>query len=477
MKKTAYLGMLAGLLLTGCIAGDYGIKPADPQTNAQDEIVTLAGTVAVEEAPAIDLAAVTTEKVSVGKVSVAGLDAAEDVKYFLTFDDTYEFEVTSELAIPVEDLQAMVEDEYGKRPVARTFEAALKVNAIINGTALIFESEAFDVTLTPEAPVIENAYYLVGDMYAAWDKANAVKFNHSDKDVYEDPVFTIVFTTTKENSYWKIIPQTNYDGDFWGAGVVGTAVDGDPALEGALVNENAQAGKIEKAGMYMMTINMMDYSYTISALAPEYYILGDAPFAWNVNDKKFLMYAESSSVHTYTTLFEGNVKFINSNDMGSDNWKAPYGATAEKNGSTDAEGVLFKGQPDTEAGAIHVPATGYYTFKVDLADMKYSWTPVEVTKEYESMTVVGDFQDWKPENTATMMTEIAPHNWYIGDLNISTPEFKIAADGAWADSWGEYDMTSDNFGILASGGNIKVNPGTYDVFFNDITKHCTILAK
>ena len=470
MKKLAYLSVLAGLFLTGCIAGDYGIEPAGPQVNEQDEIVNLAGALTVTEVAPIDLAAVEGETVSVAAVSATGLDGEGlELIYTIVFDGEYEFKVKSDMALSVDDLQAMVEDAYGKRPVARTFEAMVTVYAVVNGTAMIFESEEFEVVITPEAPVIENGYYLVGDM-CAWNKEGAMAFSHSGKDVYEDPVFTITFSTSKDNSYWKIIPKSNYEGDFWGAGVLGTAVDGDPALEGKLITENPQAGKIEATGMYMMTINMMDYTYSIKPLAPEYYILGDLPFGWDVNTKKFLMYAESKSVQTYTTEFKGNVKLINANDMGTDNWSACYGTPVD--GDTSANGTLQQ-----NSGAIHVPAEGYYTFSIDLSNMTYSWTPVEVEATYKSMAAVGDFQGWNPANPDTQMTEIAPHNWFIAGLNITSSEFKIAADGTWDNSWGEFDMTQGNYGVLASGGNCKVNPGTYDIFFNDITKHCTLIAK
>lgn len=468
MKKLAYLSVLAGLFLTGCIAGDYGIEPADPQVNEQDEIVNLAGTAAVTEVAAIDLAAVEGETVSVGTLAVSGLDSVKDIRYYVTFDETYEFSTTAGLELAVEDLQAMVEDAYGKRPAARTFEALVKVNAVINGTAMIFESEEFEVVLTPEAPVIEAGYYLVGDM-GGWDKAGAMAFSHSGKDVYEDPVFTITFSTSKDNSYWKIIPKSNYDGDFWAAGVLGTAVDGDPALEGKLITANPQAGKIEATGMYMMTINMMDYTYSIKALAPEYYLVGDN-FAWDVNLKKYLMYPESTTVMSYTTKFDGNLKFINGNDVGTDNWDACYGTA--KDGDTALSGTLQQ-----KAGAIHSPEAGYYTFKADIAAMTYTWTKIEEPKEYTSMAAVGGFQGWNPANPDTQMTQLTPHNWYIADLNISTDEFKIAANGAWDDSWGELNMTEDNYGTLAAGGNCKVTPGTYDVFFNDITKQCVIVKK
>lgn len=38
--------------------------------------------------------------------------------------------------------------------------------------------------------------------------------------------------------------------------------------------ETAKAGKIAKPGTYKMTINMMDYTYSIEQLASEYYLVG-----------------------------------------------------------------------------------------------------------------------------------------------------------------------------------------------------------
>lgn len=472
MKKLAYLSIFAGILLTGCVK-EFADKPAaDPQKWEQEEFVTLpAVTAAAVEA--IDLAKVEGDSVAIAVYTPVTV-AEGDLKYTIVLDDTYKYSVAEDMKVPVDDLQAMVEEEYGKRPTARTFSAVLNVDVVVEGQASLLTSEKFNVVLTPKAPFISSAYYLIGNMNN-WSDAEAqnFKFNHSGKDVYEDPIFTITFTAGAD-CYWKIIPQSNYDaGNAWNegtTGVVGVAVDGDSAAEGNLVTEKPQAGKIVEAGMYMMTINMMDYTYSIKPLAPEYYILGDLPFGWDVNTKKFLMYAESKSVQTYTTEFKGNVKLINANDMGTDNWSACYGTPVD--GDTSANGTLQQ-----NSGAIHVPAEGYYTFSIDLSNMTYSWTPVEVEATYKSMAAVGDFQGWNPANPDTQMTEIAPHNWFIAGLNITSSEFKIAADGTWDNSWGEFDMTQGNYGVLASGGNCKVNPGTYDIFFNDITKHCTLIAK
>ena len=107
-----------------------------------------------------------------------------------------------------------------------------------------------------------------------------------------------------------------------------------------------------------MTINMMDYTYTLSKLAPEYFILGDEPFGWDVNTKKFMLYPQSTTTHSYTTFFKGNIKMINSNDMGTDNWSACYGTSVD--GDTSASADLKQ-----NAGAIHVTEEGYYTLTVE----------------------------------------------------------------------------------------------------------------
>ena len=134
------------------------------------------------------------------------------------------------MTIPVDELQALVEEVHGKRPVERKFSAVVTVAAVVRGSAVLYKSEKFDIAVIPEAPFISSAYYLIGGMND-WDpeKAKDFKFSHSGKDVYEDPVFTITFTAGDE-CWWKIVPQSNYDaGDAWAkgsTGVVGNGYDG-----------------------------------------------------------------------------------------------------------------------------------------------------------------------------------------------------------------------------------------------------------
>lgn len=483
MKKIAFLSILTGLFMVGCTEM---AQPADPQQNAQEELVTITGAVTATAVPTIDLAKVEGDSVKVANVATE-ITAPEgtELKCYLTLNETVEYEVPADTAIvlPVAELQAVVEEIHGKRPVERKIPAVVTVAAVVRGSAVLYKSEKFDLVVIPSAPFISSAYYLIGGMND-WDpeKAKDFKFSHSGKDVYEDPVFTITFTAGDE-CWWKIVPQSNYDaGDAWAkgsTGVVGVAVNGDEALEGKLSTSDDEigAGVIKAgAGMYMMTINMMDYTYNIKALAPEYYILGDAPFAWNVNEKKFLMYAESSTVQSYTTKFEGNIKMINSNDMGTDNWAACYGTPVDQ--STEASGTLVQ-----NGGSIHVPETGYYTLKVDFKEMTYTWTEVEEpATEYKSIGIVGSFNGWNQKSDDMQFTQVAPHNWakygvVIGEEG-NTYEIKINADKDWTVSWGGAGSFDDNpYGVLPGSDNCSISAGTYDIFFNDITLQYSFVKK
>ena len=258
---------------------------------------------------------------------------------------------------------------------------------------------------------------------------------------------------------------------------MGVVVDGDSALEGTLVTEKPQAGKIASAGTYMMTINMMDYTYKITPLAPEYYLVGDN-FAWDVNTKKHIMYAESVTVHSYTGMFDGNLKFINGNDMGQGDagWAFTYGTPTD--GDTSVSGVLKQ-----NAGAIHSPEAGYYTFTADISSMTYTWTRLENQNpdSYTTIGLVGEFCGWNQASDDNQMTQLTPHNWYK-NITLSAGKLKFNANKEWTISWGgetDLNIGDSNCGktTTANGKDMYVPAGTYDVFFNDITGQFVFVGK
>ena len=487
MKKLSlYISIaLAGLFMGSC-SEDFK-DWADPQTNPQEDAITIPGFTATA-AQAIDFASVTTDSVNTFSLSSAALPEGftlGNARIELTpqgVENATKTTVNTSLdgKGAVADLASVVESAYGKRPTARTFDAQVYVNAIKEGQAVLIDAGKINLVMTPKAPFIDSNYYLVGQM-TDWSLDTKFKFTHSDADVYEDPVFTIMFTTTDDNQYWKIIPQGNVDaGNIWAVennpkGVVGVEKDGDDAMSGTLLTttskgEKANAGKIAKAGTYQMTINMMDYTYSIKQIAPEYYLVG-ALQSWSDQNMSCLMTAETAMVQNFTTKWTGdaNMKIWLGSDFGK--WDNAFGS-ASGDGVNTAEGKLKAG-----GGAIVCPEKGaYYTFTADFSTMTYKWTKLanQNPTEFKHVSLIGVGGKWN-EGDDIDLEQVAPHNWYLAKQEIPAGGLKIRADHKWRDdgNWGfaEGQKYESKGTLITSGGsgNIPVPAGTYNIYFNDIT--------
>ena len=487
MKKLSlYISIaLAGLFMGSC-SEDFK-DWADPQTNPQEDAITIPGFTATA-AQAIDFASVTTDSVNTFSLSSAALPEGftlANARLELTpqgVENATKTTVNTDLngKGAVADLAPVVESAYGKRPTARTFDAQVYVNAVKDGQAVLIDAGKINLVMTPKAPFIDTNYYLVGQM-TDWSLDTKFKFTHSDKDVYEDPVFTIMFTTTADNQYWKIIPQGNVDaGNIWAVennpkGVVGVEKDGDDAMSGTLLTttskgEKANAGKIAKAGIYQMTINMMDYTYSIKQIAPEYYLVG-ALQSWSDQNMSCLMTAETAMVQNFTTKWTGdaNMKIWLGSDFGK--WDNAFGS-ASGDGVNTAEGKLKAG-----GGAIVCPEKGaYYTFTADFSTMTYKWTKLanQNPTEFKHVSLIGVGGKWN-EGDDIDLEQVAPHNWYLAKQEIPAGGLKIRADHKWRDdgNWGfaEGQKYESKGTLITSGGssNIPVPAGTYNIYFNDIT--------
>ena len=460
---------------------------ANPQTNPEEEAVSF-GDGSVTPVEVINLADVKGDKVKVASIvaPTSSKDAYKSSSFKINFDGQ-SFDIDADGNMAKADLVNYITGKYGKRPIEHDIDATLDAWQS-NGSiaAKMATSETFQVKAVPEAPFIDAAYYLVGDL-TDWGLDTKLKFAHSDADVYADPVFTLMFTTTKDDQCWKIIPQGNVDkGNIWAVenapeGVVGIEVDGDKAMSGKLLTTNSEgnqagAGKIAKAGIYQMTINMMDYTYSIKQIAPEYYLVGKLQ-GWSEKPegKTCLMYAETPMVQSYTTQWndDANLKIWLGSDFGV--WANAYGA--KDDGDNSVEGKI------AGSGAIVCPEPGaFYTFKVDFSTMTYKWTKLENQnpKAFENVSLIGVGGKWNDGDDIDM-TQVTPHNWFI-EKNIPEGSFKIRANHKWDDAanWGfaEGQEFSSTGKLITSGGSkdIKVSAGKYRIFFNDITLEYAIIA-
>lgn len=430
----------------------------NPQSNSQEEAVAF-GNGSVTPVDVINLADVTTEKIKVASiVAPTSSDAAYTPNYKINFDGQ-SFDIDADGNMAKADLVNYITNKYGKRPKERDIDATLDAWQSNGSTAVkMVTSETFQVKAIPEAPFIDNGYYLVGDMFTTddvngWTKGVAKAFNHSEKDVYDDPIFTVSFETTKADQYWKIIPKKNIDADdLWAPGVVGPKVDGDDSMTGALTNGEAKAGKIAKAGKYKLTINMMDYSYTIEEVNydPFIYFIGSTD-GWKSNDQKLALVDDAKGVYTgYVYLADPNgAGFEFKFQRAKDNWETAIGASTFVTFKESAIGVA-NGNLGVKDGK------GVYYMDVNLSE-----GTIEATK-VETMGMIGGFNEWAGD---------APMKWnaeeYCFEATFEAPNVGVTADGwkfrvngGWAINLGGSinNLTAGGDNITVAGKTVKLYP-------------------
>jgi len=164
------------------------------------------------------------------------------------------------------------------------------------------------------------------------------------------------------------------------------------------------------------------------------------------------------------------------------------GATATaSNGSNITGSIVTTGLPvDTAAAGTYTvtyevtdPATSIVTTasrKVVVYDPTNPATPY--ASQYTSMAVPGGFSGWSVAGTATpsnAMQLVADFKWRLNYVFGSTSaafEYKIAANGDWADNWGAGGVKgagNATTGTTAGGGPFVSGPGLYKFELDEVT--------
>lgn len=458
MIKKILLGMTLLMSMVSCTEDytDWG----NPQSNPKEEAVSF-GNGSVTPVDVINLADVKTEKVKVASiVAPTSSNAAYTPTYKINIGGRA-FDIDAEGNMAKADLVNYIVDKFGKRPTERDIDATLDAWVSNGATAVkMATSETFQIKAIPEAPVIDEGYYLVGDMFNVeavgdapavdgWNTVSAKQaFKHSDKDVYDDPVFTITFETTKANQYWKIIPKKNVDaGNFWAAGVVGPKVDGDDSITGLLTNGDAKAGKIAKAGKYKLTIDMMDYSYTLEEVNydPFIYFIGSTD-GWKSNDQKLALVDDAKGVYTgYVYLADPNAAgFEFKFQRAQGNWDTAIGAGTFVSFGGAAIGV--------DNGNIGVNAgEGVYYMDVNLSEGTITATKVE------TMSMSGGFNNW---GDAPMTWNAEEYCFEATNVGVTADGWKFRVNGGWDINLGGSinNLTAGGDNITVAGNTVKLYP-------------------
>ena len=454
MIKKILLGMTLLMAMVSCTE-DY-TDWSKPQVNAEPKAVEF-GNGSVTPVDVIDLANVTEEKVQVASiVAPTSSDAGYTPTIKINLGDKT-FDIDNDGKMATADLASYISETYGKRPIERDINATLDA-WISNGSTVVkmATSETFQVKAIPVAPVIDEGYYLVGDMFKTeedngWTIEAAKAFKHSDRDVYDDPFFTLTFETKEANQYWKIIPKKNIDaGTLWAEGVVGPKVDGDDSMTGLLTNAAPKAGKIAEPGKYKLTLNMMDYSYTIEKVMydPFIYFIGSTD-VWQSNDQKLALVDEETGTYTgYVYIADPNgagFEFKFQREQG--NWDTAIDANTF---------VTFKGAAiGVKNGNLGVNAgEGVYYMDVNLSE-----GTIEATK-IESMGMVGKFQGWDVLAPVPMTWNAEEYCFEATNVGVTADGWKFSVNKDWPINLGGTinNLKQDGTDLKVAGNTVKLYP-------------------
>lgn len=462
MRKTIkyiLLLLVATVIVTACDDDFAGQHVAEPKVNEQDALQSADGfTFALGSGLSSDVVLskedIESDKAieAVKTTATPQLSEGASLKFKVEVSDTEEFANIVQLSttntnnagsVSASDLNEAVKTLYGKAPNPR--KLFLRITSIlVDGDVnaqLPTPTILGPVTVTPVGMVIETEYYLIGDING-WNIENLddFKFNHSGKDVYEDPHFSILVKTMLNadgNGYFKIVPKSSKDAASWD-GVLGNPVDGNTALEGELIVENGQAMRVTEPGWVKISLNMLEYTYKIEI----------------IGEMNLTMYVPGGyqgwSPETAPTLYSKNFDFKYEGYVDF-NEPTEFKFTSAPNWDGTNYGDGGDGTLSTSGDNLSITDAGYYKVNVDLSGSPYTY---ELTKT--DWGLIGSATNGGWDNSTPMTYDSSTKKW-TATTTLIAEEFKFRANNGWDINLGG-DMNNLSYG----GDNIKITEeGTY----------------
>ncbi len=360
----------------------------------------------------------------------------------------------STLSMSTAMLDDLVKTKYGIEPVTHDVYAQISANCVdANGTAIRLLSSTQMITVIPDMHLISDAYDLV-----LVDK-DTISLNHSEKSVYEDPIFSVVVTTTEANSKVQFLSAEK--------STFGVAADTD-AAEGLIEQGATGAILLPTASTYRITINMETYTYQVEVAdyPTAIYLIGDYT-EWNPAGGAEFSHSEKDVFDdpVFELLFEipegsegKNVKFATSQSRDGNDWSKVLGAEVDQ--TTDLSGKLFY-----DKGAINIVESGWHKFIVNVETMTY-----EIVK-FDAPPVIyipGNHQGWNPASAPQMLSPDMDMI-YTNNIVMLNGGFKFTGQPDWSPTEYNYETFTSITGPFTkdSGStNLVADPGTYQLVIN-----------
>ena len=480
MTKKILLGIALVASLGAC-TDDYK-DWLSPRTVDQPETVSF-GNGSVSSVGVIDFNSVTTEKVKVCSINAPTASSSDfDPFYTISLDGGEGITIDETGEISAETLQSHVISKFGRRPVERVVDATVSM-WLSNGTTTVktATSDVFHITVIPKAPQISENYYIVGgpNDWSESAKTKALKFSHSGQDVYDDPVFTVIFNASEGDTWFAIGDDEACDAiandNDWSKLFGTTKGNGNTDLTGTLdrrYNLKDDGSFCVPAGnrLIKVTINMMDYTYQIEPLniAENYYLIG-GPGEWSSDKGMKFSHSDKSvfddPVFTYTFESTGAEMWFAFGDdeamdaVGNGDWTRLFGT---KGDSKDLKGSFDRRYNLDGDHSFCVDGTSkYYRFSVNMMDYTYEITPINFAQYVYFIGATDGWSNAEQKLESATMDGVYTGYLYCADPNGWGNEFKFQrVPGSWDDEINSGTFTGGITGDFADGGgNIKATAG------------------
>jgi hypothetical protein len=520
-KKMKKLGLYTMALLSmGLVACNQDFDTEFvPQTNLPESLLQLSDVSVANSTPGtINLADYINEETGIAKaipigtvtVKEGAMPANTILKAEVEFSKDADFansivldanslEGTNEISVSPTLLQEAYFNEITRNPATTDVYVQTVLYTVTGGTSEAIVGKPGEnyfaqsaVKFTPLNKVqISPAYYVIGAA-GGWsaDGARTQKFQHSDADVYEDPIFTIIVDAGGDDCWFAIGDDTAIDavaaGDWTQLfGTKGASEDLTGTMDRRYNLGGDHSFHVTGAKKIRITLDMLEYSYKIEPvnISDAYYLIG-GPGEWNAESAMTMQFSHSAldvfedPVFTYT--FEGNGGDMwfafgdkDAIDAVADGtWNKLFGTKGE---STDLSGSFDRRYNlDGDHSFCVDGKAKFYRFQINLADMTYTIIPL-------------NFQEYLYEAGVNNAWGAVAQPLYCPDGNGTYTGFFYAQDADWSGGKGAFkftgafnDWSQGNYGtgaINADGlsgtliddggsGNVLADPGFYQAEVN-----------
>ena len=459
------MSALLGIAFTACTenfdpeVGPQSYLPESPLATSDVTMTSEASTINIQsliEAGnpiTIGTASVREGAMPVNTVLKATVDFAADPSFEKFFTLPASLDENNQVTVSANDLQDEYFNNITRNPKTVNLYMRTTLYTVTNGAAEAIIGKPGEnyyavqtVQFTPLFKVqISPAYYVIGAA-GGWtsDGARSQKFEHSDADVYDDPVFTITIDAGSDDCWFAFADDdalSAIDGGDWTKllGTKGESEDLSGTMDFRYNLGGDHSFHVQNAKKIRITLNMMDYTYVIEPvnIAENYYLIG-GPGEWSADAAMTMPFSHSDKdvfedpVFSYTFDGNGGDMWFAFGDkeaidaVAAGDWNQLFGTKGE---STDLSGSFDRRYNLGGDHSFCVDGKAIkYRFTINMADMTYTIAPLTFN---DYIWEAGVNNNWGSE--AQPLYCANQDGVYVG--------FFYAQDADWSDGKGAFKFT------------------------------------